>query len=54
MPSTEQGSNYKRKLWEMAKVFIPLGYAALLPLPKPLLPEVKCQEINQASKEWNQ
>ena len=46
-------SNYKGNPWEMTNVFISRGYGALLPLPKPLLPEDKYQEINQASWEWN-
>lgn len=47
--STGQVSNYEGKPREMTRVFIPLGYDAPLLLPKPLLSEVKCQEINQVS-----
>lgn len=53
MPSsTGQGSNYRESPWETTNVLIPLGYDALyalLPPPKPLLSEVKSQEINQVS-----
>lgn len=50
MPSsTGQSSNYRENPREMTNVFIPLDYIALLPLPKPLLSEVTCQEINQVS-----
>jgi hypothetical protein len=46
-----QISNYKEPQGEMTNFFISSSYDAL---PKPLVSEVKCKEINKVSLGWNQ